>query len=167
VEAVLGGERDAYATLVHRYERAVRGVAAHIVKDLHTAEDVAQNAFVKAYENLGRLRRGAAFGPWLLQIARREAVDALRTRARQVSIEEAPPLSAAARDGRLDERAAILLDAVMRLPAHERGVIVLRHFDGHSVGAIAAMTGRTVGTVTKQLSRAHARLRDSLGRKIR
>jgi RNA polymerase sigma-70 factor (ECF subfamily) len=80
VEAVLDGQRGAFAALVARYERAVRAVALHVVGDVHTAHDVTQDAFVKAYENLGRLRRGASFGPWLLTIARRVALDAVRSR---------------------------------------------------------------------------------------
>jgi DNA-directed RNA polymerase specialized sigma24 family protein len=57
---------------------------------------------------------------------------------------------------------AVLLEAVMRLPDHERNAVLLCHFQGHSVRDAAALTGRTVGTVTKQLSRAYARLRAAL-----
>jgi RNA polymerase sigma factor (sigma-70 family) len=166
VDAVLNGHRDAYALLVERYGRAVRAVAAQIVKDLHTAEDVAQEAFIKAYENLGRLQNGTAFGAWLLQITRRQALDAIRKRACQVSAEKKlPSVDGARRNGCLEEETARLLDAVMDLREHERNVVLLRHIDGHSVRTISALTGRTVGTVTKQLSRAYARLRTKLTRK--
>lgn len=163
VNAVLNGQREAYATLVERYEVAVRAVAVRIVTDLHAAEDVAQDAFIKAYENLGRLRRGAAFGPWLLQITRRRALDAVRERASRAALEEkAPSLTSSRRDGRLEEEARRLLEAVMDLRESERNVVLLRYLDGHSVRAISAQTGRTVGTITKQLSRAYAHLRKKL-----
>ena len=87
VNAVLNGQCDAYVTLVERYGYAVRAVAVRIVRDLHTAEDVAQDAFVTAYEKLGSLQNGSSFGPWLLQITRRQAIDAVRQRARRASTE--------------------------------------------------------------------------------
>ena len=72
------------------------------------------------------------------------------------------PVTVSAHDGCLDDEASELLEAVMDLREHERNVILLRHVDGHSVRAIATLTGRSVGTVTKQLSRAYARLRKKL-----
>ena len=62
-------------------------------------------------------------------------------------------------NGRLSEASEQLLRAVMTLPSQERRVVLLRYFEGHPVGDIARMIGRPTGTVTKQLSRAHARLR--------
>jgi RNA polymerase sigma-70 factor, ECF subfamily len=159
VKAVQKGEQDAYATLVQRYERTVRAVAAGILRDRHATEDVAQEVFVKAYYNLGTLRKNAAFGPWVMQIARREALTLLRRCDRQAASELHSDVAAPSKDGQLDEEAQRLLQAVMKLPEHERFIVMLRHFDGHPVQAIAAATGRSVGTVTKQLTRAHHRLR--------
>ena len=62
-------------------------------------------------------------------------------------------------NGRLSEASERLLEAVMTLPSQEQRVVLLRYFEGHPVGDIARMIGRPTGTVTKQLSRAHARLR--------
>ena len=59
----------------------------------------------------------------------------------------------------LGEETALLLKAIRRLPEHERSIVMMRHFDGHSVRGIAEMTGRREGTVRKQLSRGYARLR--------
>jgi DNA-directed RNA polymerase specialized sigma24 family protein len=70
----------------------------------------------------------------------------------------APPTN-----GRLsDDR---LLAALLRLPAHERQTLLLHHFDGHPTPHVATLTGRTLGTITKQLSRAYARLREHLKEK--
>lgn len=68
----------------------------------------------------------------------------------------------ASKDGRIDESNRKLLNAVIRLPKHERVVIMLRYFDNHSTKTISEMTGRPIGTVTMQLSRAHARLHEWL-----
>ena len=77
VKAALKGQRQAFAELVKRYERAVRAVAMNVLADSHAAEDVAQDCFVIAYQKLSELRKPEAFGYWLLKIARREASDLL------------------------------------------------------------------------------------------
>ena len=82
VNAVLDGEREAYAVLVARYERAVRATALAVLRDHHAAQDVAQEAFVSAYEKLGRLRKPATFGGWVIAIARNTALTAGRRRSR-------------------------------------------------------------------------------------
>lgn len=97
-----------------------------------------------------------------MQIARRQIVDVVRALADRVAV----PVGDCGHEGVLggpggDVRsdAEDLLEAVARLPDHERVVVGLRYFDGHAVNDIAAITGRPVGTVTKQLSRAIKRLR--------
>ncbi len=162
VQAVLAGRTAAYAQLVARYERAVLAAALQVLHDPGAGEDVAQDSFLAAYEQLGRLRQPAAFGGWLIRIARRRALRLARQRRRYRSLEAAGTIAAPGGNGLLDEQQGRLLAAVMRLAEHERTVILLRHFEGHEIPAIAEITHRPVGTVTKQLSRAHARLREWL-----
>lgn len=162
VTAVLAGERSAYAELVQRYERAVHAAAMEILRNHHSAQDVAQEAFVTAYRKLGSLHEGAAFGGWVLRIARRLAVRATRQRIRPVPIESSGDVPAQQRNGRLDETSEMLLKHVLRLPEQERVAVMLRYFSSRSVQEIAEATRRPVGTVTKQLSRAHERLREWL-----
>jgi RNA polymerase sigma-70 factor, ECF subfamily len=161
VNAVLGGDRKAFAILIERYEPSVGAVTLSILKDAHLAQDAAQDAFVKAYEKLDHLRRAGAFGPWLLKIARRCALNMGR-RPRSMPISE-HDVGQEAPTSLLDEDRERLLAAIVRLRASERQVVMLRYFKGHSVKEVAEMVGRNVGTVTKQLSRAHARLRALLG----
>ncbi len=159
VNAALNGHRQAYATLVKRYERAVRATAAAVLRDYHAAQDAAQEAFVTAFEKLPSLRKGSVFGPWVLKIARRQAIRMARQRRtfQPLDLQADPP--AARGDGGTGEVSGRLLSAVMRLPKHERVVVMLKYFDGHEVKVIAEMTTRPVGTVTKRLSRARRRLR--------
>ena len=167
VRAVLCGDREAFAILVARYERAVWATAWRVLRDEHAAADAGQEAFLQAFHRLGDLRRPEQFGVWLLRIARRESVRLARRRARDPrrSIDESgtdPPEDREGTDGsasRLTEDAEDLLMALARLPEHERLVVVLRYLDGRSVAEVAAALGRPVGTVTKQLSRAMERLR--------
>jgi len=162
VEDVLAGDPQAYAILVDRYQRAVRAAAARVLGDIHSAEDAAQNAFVKAYQKLGSLRNSSAFGAWILKIARTEAISIQRQKKVHLPLDVRHDCPAAQNNGLLDEESRLLLNSVMNLPRQEQNVIMLRHFEGHDLRAIADITGRSVGTVSKQLSRAHARLHKQL-----
>jgi RNA polymerase sigma-70 factor, ECF subfamily len=165
VDAVLRGDRAVFATLVARYERPVRSVAIAILRNRNAAEDVAQDTFTKSYEMLATLRNRAAFGSWVLKIAQRVAYQAARERKRNRIIHsEACEPTAGACNERLDERTEKLLQALVRLPKHEKIAVMLRYFDDESIESIATITGRSVGTVTKQLTRARDRLKKLLER---
>jgi len=162
VQETLDGNKQAFALLVRRYERRVYAQALAIVKSSHTADDIAQDAFVRAWEQLATLRNPKVFGPWLMKIARRNALDRLR---RQQSLKFSDGLGQMAAhegNGQLDEENQHLLETIQKLPKAERQVIMLRYFGPHSVRDVASIVGRSIGTVTKQLSRAHKRLRNHL-----
>ena len=159
VKAFLAGDRQAYGRLFERHERSVLAVTMWVLGDYHTAQDAAQEAFVKAYRKLDGLRRGAAFGPWIRKIARREAVQMGRKRRYRRDAEQvATEAGGVSNDGSIDEANRRLLDAVMRLPKHERVVVMLHYFDDHAAKTIGEITAQPVGTVTVRLSRARARL---------
>lgn len=162
VERVLDGDREAYAVLVERYQRSVHSVALSILGDFQAAEDATQEAFVTAFEKLGNLRKPERFGPWLLRIVRHKSLDVVRRRKATVPLEQVEEVAADTVDPALSEASARLLAEVQRLPERERQVVMLRHFDGHSAKETAMHLGQAVGTVTKTLSRAHARLRKRL-----
>lgn len=165
VERVRRGETQAYGTLIDRYERMVFGMVLSIIRDWHEAEDVTQEVFVQGYRKLSLLRDGSRFPSWLMRIARREAVRAAKQQRRDRELEMAAAANAPDADCQgslLDEQTAHLLRQVQSLPMHERLVISMHYFDGHTVREIAETTGRPVGTVTKQLSRATERLRKTL-----
>ena len=164
VNAVLGGEKEAYAALVRRYKHPVRAVALNALHNSHSAADVSQDAFVTAYENLPALRRPAAFGPWLMKITRRCALDALQRKPSEAALESTAAVAIGNPNGQLDEDKQRLLAAVVKLPNVEKQVIMLRYFSGHSVKDVGEIVGRSVSTVTKQLSRARRRLRNILER---
>jgi len=164
VKAVLDGDKQAFGVLVKRYERPVRAVALGVLGDYHLATDVSQDAFVTAYENLPGLRKPVAFGSWLMKITHRCALDCVRRKNGQSPLEPVVSSGSHGRNGRLDEEKQWLLSAVIKLPKGEKQVIMLRYFSGRSVKEVADVLGRSVGTVTKQLSRAHKRLRNILER---
>ncbi|MCL2646556.1 MAG: sigma-70 family RNA polymerase sigma factor [Phycisphaerales bacterium] len=162
VDDVLAGEQGAFAQVVRRYERQVHAMVWGILRDHHAAEDVTQEVFIKAYERLGEWR-GGALGAWLVAIARRAAIDQVRRNkwvGRGGVTAEFPEM--AATDPTTVEDAAEVLAALGRLGEQEQQVILLRYFSGLQVSEIAAVVGSPVGTITKQLSRAMARLREYL-----
>jgi RNA polymerase sigma-70 factor (ECF subfamily) len=164
VKAILNGEKHAFAELVRRYERPVRAVALDVLGDYHSASDVSQDAFVKAYERLGGLRKPESFGSWLMKITRRCALDSVRRKPKEARLETKISAAIENPNGRLDEDKQRLLTAAVKLPKVEKQVVMLRYFGDNSVNDVAEILGRSTGTVTKQLSRARIHLRKILER---
>jgi RNA polymerase sigma factor (sigma-70 family) len=164
-----GGDLDAYAVLVARYVlRAHR--AAFLLGAGEEADDVVQEAFVKAFRHLSRFRVGEPFGPWLLRIVANETRNLSRSRRRRAAL--ALRLSAAdpggtAADSPADEvlaaeRRARLLAAVNALPDTERQVLVCRYFLELSEAETAQVLRWPVGAVKSRAWRALNRLRGLL-----
>ncbi len=155
------GDTTAFAELVRRYRRASILSAYAVLGDFHSSQDAAQEALVIAYRKLSDLREPASFGPWLLQTVRRRALRLQQQRKPQEvgneNMDQAIPQN---RDwmAKYEE----VLEQLARLPHNERVVTTMRYIDGHSAKEIAEITGRPVGTVTKQISRAIQKLRDWL-----
>lgn len=161
VQRARRGDRDAFAGLVARYEKPALLLVGSILRNWHDARDVVQDSFVVAYERLNKLWSPHKFSAWFLQIARRNAL--VHVRRRRSRIEQTvsignrdEPAGDADSDMTISMDLAVILD---RLPKQECVVVTLRHLNELSVAEIAAITGRPVGTVTKQLSRAYARMR--------
>ncbi len=164
VTATQSGDRDAFAELVRRYERAVLSTAWSVLNDYHAAQDVAQDSFVIAFRKLGDLRNAQAFGKWLLALTRREALRHSRKTLASVSIDSVTePLNESPLPAWIQDYED-LARAIGGLPSHEKEVVVFHYLDGYSAREVAELTSRPIGTVTKQLSRAVTRLRRCLER---
>lgn len=162
IEAVLRrGDDEAFEALVHRYERLVWTTAWRVLRDYHATQDAAQETFLIAHARLQELRDPNSLGFWLSRIARREALRVAKLRLKASSIDGLDPAAPEACP-RIDAEYQLLLAAIGDLPEHERLVTVFRHLNGHTVAEVAELTGRPVGTVTKQLSRAIKRIKASL-----
>ncbi len=161
VERVRRGDAESYGALCRRYERSVLAVALARLGDIHAAEDVVQATLLAGFRRLSTLTDASKFGPWILQIARRQVIESTRKRQMSVAIPGVGAAALASNEGHAADwiDKDNLLRLVDRLPDHERVLIGLRFFDGHSLAEIAETTARPLGTVSKQLSRATARLR--------
>ena len=161
VKSVRAGEKQAFSQLVRLYERAAIITAHSVLHDHDRAQDAAQEGFVIAYTQLNRLHAPAAFGPWLLKIVRRRAFLMQRER-REERLGSGIVNARCMRSSDWLELYEEVIERLAQLPEHERMVVVLRYVDGHSVQEIADTTGKLVGTIKKQLSRALDRLRKGL-----
>ncbi|MFD4524513.1 RNA polymerase sigma factor [Streptomyces sp. NPDC058470] len=168
IARVRAGEPEAYAELV----RAHTGIAIRAAKALGAgadAEDVVQQAFIKAYCSLGRFRDGAAFKPWLLSIVANETRNTVRTAVRQrtlagreAALVEAEPLIPDAADPLVAaleiERRAALLAALDRLSEDHRLVVTYRYLLEMDESETAQALGWPRGTVKSRLNRALRKL---------
>lgn len=171
VERARGGDLDAYDEIVHRYQGIAHRVAYLITRDPGEAEDAVQEAFVKAHRALGRFRKGASFRPWLLTIVGNEARNRVRSAGRRAGLVlragmageglagAAPSAEALALR---EEQRRVLLVALERLGEDDRLVISYRYLLDMSEADMAAALGVARGTVKSRLSRAMARLRDTV-----
>ena len=165
-----GGNLFAFDEIVRRYQRRVYSTALRIVRRHDLADDVTQEAFLRAHRALGSYDRGRPFGPWICRIAANLAINHVRSpEAREEELDEASLERApdAVSDGPLDavleqEARRVLDDAVGLLPAEQRAVFVLRTFEDLSYKEIAEALDLSVGTVMSRLSRAREKLRGAL-----
>jgi RNA polymerase sigma-70 factor (ECF subfamily) len=142
--------------------------AAFLLGAGEEADDVVQEAFVKAFRHLSRFRTGEPFGPWLLRIVANETKNLTRSRRRRaaLALRLAGP-AAIAPDGPVDEllaaeRRAGLVTAVNKLPDRERQVLVCRYFLDLSEAETAQVLACPLGSVKSRTWRALNRLRGSL-----
>ncbi|MHC4547690.1 MAG: RNA polymerase sigma factor [Planctomycetota bacterium] len=171
IAACQKGDRDAYELIVRRYAARAMAVARRILQDAALAEDVAQEAFVRAFRAIRRFKLSEPFYPWLYRILRNVCLTKLKLRRRRaetsLDAEEAPPVAAprsdpAAAASRKELRATI--DAAMvQLSEPHREILHLSHFEELSYKEIAACLDIPIGTVMSRLWAARQALKKVLG----
>ncbi len=142
-------------------------VAYSVLRQREDAEDVAQEAFAKAYRSFRQLRDRAAFRAWLVRMTWRLALDRQRSNRRREKRESdrvdwSPPALTTAEEVAARQRADQLWAAIDRLPDTLRLVIVLAGIEGHDVRELARLLGVPEGTVKSRLFRARQRLKEQL-----
>ncbi len=177
VERVQRGERSAFDVLVLRYQQKVLKLVLRYIRDPMEAEDVAQEAFIKAFRAIGSFRGDSAFYTWIYRIAINTAKNALVASKRRpvnfgidVQDPEQGDLEARLTDGETPEQLALTEEiretvnhAMADLPEELRTAIVLREIDGLSYEEIAASMDCPVGTVRSRIFRA----REAIDRRLR
>lgn len=171
IDAVLGGDRDAFRVLVDRESAQVIEASRRILRDPFEAQDVAQDAFASAFVALPTFRGDGPFGAWVRRIAVRGAIARLASRPDLAWLgdEGTDRFAAALRSDDDPERRALeveyrstVIDAIRRLPTTQRAVVMLRFYGDLSLEEIAVATNHPIGTVKSRLSRGVASLRDQV-----
>ncbi|QDU40615.1 ECF RNA polymerase sigma factor SigW [Maioricimonas rarisocia] len=176
VERVLAGDRGAFELIMRRYNRRLFRVARSLLGDDHEAEDVLQDAYVRAFEKLRQFEHRARFSTWLTRIVIHEALGRRKKRSRvrlvDPQVTEAGPMltlhahdDVAANSSRQELR-RILVDAVDSLPNELRVVFTMRLIEGLDTAETAACLQLSESNVKVRLHRARAQLRRWIDQKL-
>jgi RNA polymerase sigma-70 factor, ECF subfamily len=165
VHASQQGDRAAFAVLVERYWERLYRWLFHLTRDQHTAEDLTQDAFLKAFANVERFQVGTNFRAWLFRIAHNCFANHHRSaRRRQPLSDELPASEPGPSDCLLSKEAlAQLSEAVGRLPADYRAALLLRAEEDLSFRQIADILGLTEETARWRVFKARQKLLTVLG----
>jgi RNA polymerase sigma-70 factor, ECF subfamily len=173
------GSYEAFEELVNRYENKIYRLGVNITGNSEDAEDVLQEAFLKAFTHLGEFREDSRFYTWLVRIAVNEALMKLRKlrSSRTVPLEDeigedGDPIPRELADWKpnpeqiyvQEEIESILREAAQKLPASYRTVFLLRDVEDLSTAEAASVLGLTEGTVKARLFRARLMLREELSK---
>jgi RNA polymerase sigma-70 factor (ECF subfamily) len=168
IAAVLSGDDGAFAQLVTRHKRRVFGLAARFARDHDELEDICQEVFIKAFENLGKFRHSAPFEHWLTRIAVRVCYDALRSRRHEKHHHPLDELHYEIRDRAAEARSEsrqlreLLEWAMARLKPDERLVITMMELEEKTVRETADLTGWSEANVKVRAHRARQALKKIL-----
>lgn len=180
-----GGETEAYGDLVRQYQNSVFNVCYRLLGERASAEDLAQDTFIRAYQRLGTFDDTRPFGPWVRRIAANLCLNHLKStksqphfefdEARDAVARDAVGRDAAARDANRNQRTtepekALISSerrdrvraALLELPAHYRAAIELRHFQELTYDEMAAALEMPLNTVKSHLFRARKMLAEKL-----
>ncbi|MDX1639820.1 MAG: sigma-70 family RNA polymerase sigma factor [Balneolaceae bacterium] len=176
VKKAIGGDEQAYKDLVDKYERAIYFHILKMVRDKNQVDDLVQETFVKAFDNLNTYSTNYAFSTWLYRIATNHTIDYLRKKKlKTLSIDEPVqtrdgdmqmqlPDEDAATDRNLirKQRQKMVQEAIDNLPPKYRKVIQMRHMEEKSYQEIADVLDKPLGTVKAHIFRAREMLYKAL-----
>jgi RNA polymerase sigma factor (sigma-70 family) len=168
IERVLSGETDAFSVLVDKYKTLAYNISLRIVKRPEDAEEVTQDAFVKAYRSLGGFKGDSRFSTWLYRIVYNSSITLMRKRQHEIQADremEWNKISSIADDdgSNQDELiAGALKKSLASLPADEQLIITLYYYDNSSIEDIAKIMAISVSNVKIRLFRTRKKLYESI-----
>ena len=165
IEKAQEGDRQAFGELVNSHRQGVLNVVYRMSGDIHFAEDIAQEAFIRAWQKLPGYRPNAPFKHWVYRIATNAALDAFRKQRDTLDVEDlqlAAPGSGLEAGLVSQDRAEVVQQAFLALPEASRAVLVLREFEGLSYQEIAETLAIPLGTVMSRLNYGRNLLREQL-----
>ncbi|MBU3005026.1 RNA polymerase sigma factor [Paraglaciecola arctica] len=175
VELAQDGDQQAFGRLINQTRNLVTSIALSIVKDLDNSEDVAQQVYIGAWQNMSELKSSSSFLPWLRQMTRYKALNFLRdNKTRQkVAGEEADLILSQFCDPKLDvdskiereQSNVILEDFISQLPEESREIVLLYYREEQSSKQVAHLLEQSEANIRKKLSRVRQLLHEQILRK--
>lgn len=175
VELAQSGDQQAFGRLITQTRNLVSSIALSIVKDLDNSEDVAQQVYIGAWQNMSELKSTSSFLPWLRQMTRYKALNFLRdNKARQkINGKEADLILAQFCDPKLDidismqrdQSNLILQDFISQLPEESREIVLLYYREEQSSQQVAHLLEQSESNIRKKLSRVRQLLHEQILRK--
>jgi RNA polymerase sigma-70 factor, ECF subfamily len=180
VQRTLAGHRDAYRVLVERHSRSVFRMAYRMTGNRHDAEEVVQEAFLRAYQKLEQFAGQANFGTWVYRIAANYAIDRIRQHNAEKARRQTPgnpgedglevdplgnvqdPAPSPERMAGSAQLAAKMTEALEALTPAERTAVVMRHWEGRAIEEIAAVLKSNSNATKNTVFRAVGKLRKAL-----
>jgi len=168
VEQARAGDRQAFRTLVDRYEDSIAATVVGMLGPSAEVDDVVQEVFIQFYRSMDRFRGDSKVSTYLRRIAINRSLDVLRRRKRMLARflsrdDEQHPIHEPSRDARhdadQDEQTALVRRAIGQLPPKHRAVVLLRMIEGYSTEETAQILDIAYGTVLSRLSRAQDKLK--------
>ena len=169
IRRAAGGDRTAFRQLVLEHSHAMFRVAWRLTSDKGLAEDIVQEAFIKAWNKLGDFRMQSSFRSWLHRITVNCAMDSLRKQSRRNQFEVEEPEWEPVGNEAVATNPGMQIDirrqtqaAMMNLSDIERSALLLRHFEGHSISEISQILQITTGACKQTIFRAVKKMRIAL-----
>jgi RNA polymerase sigma-70 factor (ECF subfamily) len=169
VERARAGDREAFAALIRRHDRGLRGLAYRLLGDRERMDDALQEAYLRAFRALPRFRGAADLGTWLYRIAYNACLDELESarRSAALSLEDAPERG----DGRPELAESLsarkdLAEALAELAPPDRAAVLLVDAQGFDYASAGHVLGVPAGTIASRLNRARRSLRRALAERL-
>jgi len=169
IRKAANGDRVAFRELVLQHSHAMFRLAWRLTGDESLAEDIVQEAFIKAWRKIGDFRMQSSFRSWLHRITVNTAMDQLRTRSRREQVESSEPEWERLQPADEGPKHDVQIDvqdrtraAMMNLSDTERAALMLRHFEGHSIQEIAQILDLTTNACKQTVFRAVKKMRVEL-----
>lgn len=172
IERILGGDRNAYALLVDRYKDRVFSLVFGIVQNHAVAEELAQDAFLKAFNGLKKFRKEAGFSTWIYRIAYNTAISETRKKKHNIKsfdeqLEKAASMQLDEPVDNVEEKESkhkLLERAMQTLAPEDKMILMLYYFEEKSVEEISRATSITTSNVKVKLFRLRNKLKEVMTR---
>ncbi|MBP2626980.1 MAG: polymerase, sigma-24 subunit, RpoE, subfamily [Firmicutes bacterium] len=171
VRQAMNGDKVSFGKLVYRYKQHIVNIAFGIIGNLHDAEEIAQEAFLKAYLSIRKLTNESAFYRWLVRITTNLSIDKKNVNARQTTepIEKMGvfldnPGHTPEEIVEQKENQQLILNGLEQLTVEQRTVLVLRELHGFSYDEIAEILDIPLGTVKSRINTARLHFREILSK---